>query len=95
MSQQLLVPVLSVDAQYPNSIVGINPTTGAVVHVAQVLPDPYAFGVTDDGSFVYTGYAAADSITRLSLPNLDAPMTWTLPTDPEWGPLWASMSSNV
>lgn len=89
LSQQLLVPVLSVDAQYPNSIVAINPATGAAIHVAQVQPDPNAFGVTDDGSYVYTGYEEANNITRLSLPNLDSPVSWTLPTDPEWGPLWA------
>jgi len=88
-SQQLLLPVLSADSQYPNMVVGVNPATGAVVHTAQVQPDPCAFSATDDGSYAYTGFGAANYITRLSLPNLDASMTWTLPTDPQEGPLWA------
>jgi hypothetical protein len=86
-SQQLLLPVWSADTQYPNTVLGINPSNGAVAHMAQVQTDPYAFGATDDGSYVYTGFGALNNITRLSLPALDSPMTFTIPTNPEWGPL--------
>ncbi|HWA93337.1 MAG TPA: IPT/TIG domain-containing protein [Terracidiphilus sp.] len=89
-SQQLLVPVWSADSQYPNTVVAINPTTGSVVRSVAVQPDPQTIGVTDDGEYVYLGFAVANSMTRLSLPNLDGPMSWRLPIDPEWGPLWVN-----
>jgi hypothetical protein len=88
-SQQLILPVWSADPQYPNTVVTVNPSTGAVVHVAPVQTDPSAFSGTEDGSYVYTGYTAANAITQLSMPGLDASMSWALPLDPEWGPLWA------
>ena len=88
-SQQLLIPVWSADGKYANTVVGMNPSTGAIEHTAAVFADPFAFGVTDDGKYVYTGYETANTVTRLSLPNLDAPMSWKLPVDPMSGPLWA------
>ena len=89
VSQQLLIPVWSADGQYANAVIAMNPATGAIEHTAQVFADPWAFGVTDDGKYVYTGYETANTVTRLSLPNLDSPMSWNLPVDWEWGPTWA------
>jgi sugar lactone lactonase YvrE len=89
VSQQLLIPVWSADGQYANTVVGMNPSTGAIEHTAAVFAEPYAFGVTDDGKYIYTGYETANTVTRLSLPNLDSPMSWKLPVDPNSGPLWA------
>ncbi len=89
-SQQLILPVWGADTQYPNTVIAVNPVTGTVTHVAQVQPDPTVASATDDGSYFYTAFAESNAITRLSLPNLDAPTTWTLPTDPQYGYSWAN-----
>jgi hypothetical protein len=88
-SGRLYLPVLSSDPMYGNSVVAVDPTTGKVTHSAIVMSDPFALSLTDDGAYVYSGFLVANSLTRLSLPNLDSAYSWTLPSDSKWGPVWA------
>jgi hypothetical protein len=88
-SSQLFLPVWSADPQYFNSIVAINPTTGSITKSVAVMPDPDLIRVTDDGVYLYTGYKAANWVTRLTLPNLGSSLTWPLGADPYYGPYYA------
>jgi trimeric autotransporter adhesin len=86
---QLIAPVWSADPQYPNSIVAINPATGAVTSSASVSADPTMARITSDGSYVYTGFKAVNQVTQLALPGLGAPTSFSLGADSFTGPWYA------
>ena len=77
------------DPTYPNSIVAVDPATGAVVKSALVGADPRLVRTTADGAYLYVGYMALSFVTRLQLPGLNSPLTWPLGTLPANGPLMA------
>jgi hypothetical protein len=85
----LYLPVLSTDPLYANSVVAVDPITGNIVHSASVASDPYAITTTTDGAYLYSGFLATNSLVRLSLPNLDSGVKWSLPVDTTFGPTWA------
>ena len=85
----LYAAVASGDPTYPNSIVAVDPTTGAVVKSGRVGADPRLVRTTADGAYLYVGYMASSFITRLQLPGLNSPLTWPLGTLPANGPLMA------
>lgn len=64
------------DAQYPNSVVAIDPTTGLVARSQFVGTDPYLVRATADGAYLYLGYLTNDLITQLQLPGLNSPLNW-------------------
>ncbi len=86
----LYAAVSSGDPQYPNSIVAINPTTGAVVKSQAVGTNPSVVRVTSDGAYLYVGFQDTSEVTRLQLPGLDAPFTWPLGVDPASGSIVAN-----
>jgi len=86
---QLIAPVWSADPQYANSIVAINPATGAVTKSVPVAADPTMARITSDGSYVYTGFKAVNQVTQLALPSLSAPASFSLGSDSFSGPWYA------
>jgi len=86
---QLIAPVWSADPQYGNSIVAINPATGAVTNSVSVAADPTMARVTIDGRYVYTGFKAVNQATQLTLPGLSAPASFSLGANSFDGPWYA------
>ena len=77
-SQLLYVGAADYDGQYPNSIVALNPATGAVAKSATVSPDPAFVSVGAGGEFLYVGYNGSTNATQLSLPGLSTASTLAL-----------------
>ena len=77
-SQLLYVGAADYDGQYPNSIVAINPDTGAVVKTAQVSSDPMYLSDGANGQYLYVAYASTTNMTQLALPSLTPTATAVL-----------------
>ncbi len=70
-------------SQNPNTIIPINPATGAMMTPIAVASDPQALAVSDDGSELYV--ASAGVLQRINLKTLAIEKTFNLPVDSEWG----------
>jgi len=80
-SALLYAAVWSADPQYPDSIVGIDPTSGNIVNSHYAGPDPDLVRTTADGAYVYSATANSDTVTQYRLPGLTSPLTWRLGLD--------------
>ena len=69
--------------QNPNTIIPINPATGATMTPIAVASGPRALAVSDDGSELYV--ASAGVLQRINLKTLAIERTFSLPVDSEWG----------
>jgi len=69
--------------QNPNTIIPINPATGAMMTPIAVASGPRALAVSDDGSELYV--ASAGVLQRINLQTLAIEKTFNLPVDSEWG----------
>jgi hypothetical protein len=73
----------SSSSQNPNTVIPINPATGALMTPIPVAAGPRALAVSSDGSELYV--ASTGVIQRFSLKTLTLERTFNLPVDPEWG----------
>ncbi len=62
--------VPSTAASNPNSVVSIDPMTGAIINIVQVGSNPSTLALSDDGSMLYVGLSGASSIQPISLPTM-------------------------
>jgi hypothetical protein len=79
-SQLLYVATADYDGAYPNSVVAVNPTTGAVAKSQVVGENPAFLSDSANGEYLYVGYVGATEMTQLQLPSLNALVSW--PLDP-------------
>ena len=70
--------------QNPNTIIPINPATGAMMTPIPVSTDPQRLAVSADGSELYVA-TSAGVLQRLNLKTLAIEKTFNLPVDSEWG----------
>lgn len=77
-SQFLYVGAADYDAAYPNSIVAINGSNGAIAEAQVVGPDPDFLSISADGGYLYAAFAPTTIMSRVQLPGLGAPLTWAL-----------------
>ena len=70
--------------QSPNTIIPINPATGAMMMPVPVSTDPQRLAVSADGSELYVA-TSAGVLQRLNLKTLAIEKTFNLPVDSEWG----------
>ncbi len=70
-------------AQNPNTIIPINPATGAMMTPIAVASGPRALAVSDDGTELYV--ASTGVLQRINLKTLAIEKTFNLPVDPQWG----------
>jgi Bacterial Ig-like domain (group 3) len=73
--------------QNPNTIIPINPVTGATMTPIPVASDPRELAVSGDGSELYV--ASTGVLQRINLQTLAIEKTFNLPVDPEWGQTYA------
>jgi hypothetical protein len=85
-SQLLYVGAAHYDGQYPNSVVAINPNTGAVVKSVQTGSDPMYLSDGANGQYLYVAYGSTTSMTQLALPSLIP--TTTTPLADSRGNIW-------
>ncbi len=74
----LYAAVSSSDAQYPNSVVAVDPNSGQVVKSQYVASDPSLVRVSGDGSYVYSASSTEGRVTQMQLPGLSSPLSWGL-----------------
>lgn len=80
----LLYAAIPADAsQNPNTIIPINPATGATMTPIAVATGPRALAVSDDGSELYV--ASTGVLQRINLKTLAIEKTFNLPVDPTFG----------
>jgi hypothetical protein len=70
-------------SQNPNTIIPINPATGAMMTPIAVATGPRALAVSDDGSELFV--ASTGVLQRINLKTLVIEKTFNLPVDSEWG----------
>lgn len=63
-----------------NSVVGIDPATGAVTRRVFVGSGPARLARTDDGQYLYVGLNGASAIRRVNLSTFAASLQWSLPS---------------
>lgn len=87
-SQLLYVATADYDGAHPNSVVAVNPASGAIVKSQTVEADPAFLSDSANGDYLYVAYDSATNLTQLPLPALDAPVTTPLitPAGATWIP---------
>jgi len=85
-SQLLYVATADYDGGYPNSVVAVNPSTGAVVKTQSVEADPAFLSDSANGEYLYVAYDSATNLTQLALPGLN--LTVTAPLASATGGTW-------
>jgi hypothetical protein len=70
-------------AKHPNTVIPINPATGAMLTPIAVASGPRALAVSGDGSELYL--ASAGTLQCINLKTQAIEKTFKLPVDPEWG----------
>jgi hypothetical protein len=88
-SDLLYVGTADYDSAYPNSIVAIDGTTGAVTASQTVDSDPDLVSVSASGQYLYLGFGGSTTMTQLQLPGLGSPLTWPLVNSESSAVYWA------
>ena len=86
---KLYVSVPGNSVAYPNSIVVINPSTGAVEASVWVGSEPNVLALSDDGQYLYVGLDGAAAVRRVYLPTLTPGLQFGLGSDLRYGPYMA------
>ncbi|HTS34449.1 MAG TPA: IPT/TIG domain-containing protein [Candidatus Solibacter sp.] len=76
--QLLYVGVADWDSAYPNSILTVDGSMGAIVDGQNVASDPDLMSISAGGQYLYTGFAGSTNMTQFQLPGLVSPLTWGL-----------------
>jgi hypothetical protein len=76
--QLLYVGVADWDGAYPNSILTLDGSTGAIVNGRTVAADPDLMSISAGGQYLYAGFAGSTNMTQFQLPGLGSPLTWGL-----------------
>lgn len=75
---RLYVTVQGSAGTNPNSVVEINPATGAVVRSVFVGSEPGRIARSRDGQFLYVGLNGASAVRRVEVASLAAGLQWSL-----------------
>ena len=86
---KLYVSVPGNSVAYPNSIVVINPSTGAVEASVWVGSEPNVLALSDDGQYLYVRLDGAAAVRRVYLPTLTPGLQFGLGSDLRYGPYMA------
>jgi hypothetical protein len=63
----IYISVRADSAEHPSSVTAIAPATGAVLWSVAFTPEPGPLAISDDGSKLYVGFAAAPRVERVDL----------------------------
>jgi hypothetical protein len=83
----LYAAIPSSASQSPNTVIPINPSSGATMTPIAVGNNPQKLAISDDGSELYV--ASTGVLQRFNLKTLALEKTFSLPVDPEWGQTYA------
>jgi uncharacterized repeat protein (TIGR01451 family) len=89
VSRRIYASVPSSAGAIGNSVVPIDPVTGAVGVPIPVGSEPGRLALSDDGRYLYVALDGAAAVRRVDLPAQMADLEFRLGTDPLWGPVFA------
>jgi hypothetical protein len=69
----------------PNTVVSINPATGAIGKPIAVANDPQRLALSDDGQYLYVALWGSNQIQRIVLKSRTIDRTFPIPVDPTYG----------
>lgn len=78
LRQRLYASVASTDARYPNSIVAIDPVTGAILDHVNVGFEPHQVAISDDASLLYVTLDGEAAVARVDLSTFTRDLFFTL-----------------
>jgi hypothetical protein len=77
---RLYLAVSGSDQAYGNSIVAMDPKTGAIVATHASVNEPTRIVISNDGQFLYAGLLGSGAVERITLPNMTTdehiPLGW-------------------
>lgn len=88
VSGLLYASIPSVASQNANTVIPINPATGAMMTPIAVSNDPRKLAISDDGSEMYVS-SSAGVLQRVNLKSLAVEKTFNLPIDTQLGQTYA------
>ncbi len=94
-SRLIFASIPSSATSNPNTVVAINPQTGAVEATISVGTNPGALAVSDDGQYLYLAANGQNAIQRINLTTLAVERTFALPVGSIGGNLQAQELSVV
>lgn len=87
--QRIYAAVSGQSSLDPSSLVEIGPQTASITRTLPLAGEPVVISASDDGSYVYVGFADQGVVQRVALGNLTADITISLGSDPTNGPYYA------
>ncbi len=72
-----------------NTIVALNPASGAIESSQFAGSEPDVLAISDDDQFLYAALDGSSSVSRFILPNLQPDIDYPLGADPNYGPYFA------
>jgi hypothetical protein len=77
---KLIVAVNADAGDHPSTLATLNPLTGELSeYVSLAAEEPNILALSDDGQFLYVGFAHTNIVQRLTLPDLTSDITISLP----------------
>lgn len=87
--QLIYLSVPSLASANGNSVVALNPTTGAIQSVQFAGSEPDMLAISDDDQYVYVGLDGSSSVERFTLPSLTPDLSYSLGAFSIFGPTFA------
>jgi hypothetical protein len=88
-NQVIYLSVPGTAASNPNTICVLDPATGMITSAQPAGSNPNALAISDDSQFLYAGIDGAASVQRFLLPGLAKDISYSLGTNPNFGPYFA------
>ena len=89
VNQVIYLSVPSTAVTNGNSIAVLNPTTAKIASSQFAGSEPDVLAISGDSSFLYVGLDGADIVQRFTLPSLGTDISYSLGSDPVFGPYFA------
>lgn len=89
VNQVIYLSVPSTAVKNGNSIAVLNPTTAKIASSQFAGSEPDVLAISGDSSFLYVGLDGADIVQRFTLPSLGTDISYSLGSDPVFGPYFA------
>lgn len=80
-SGRLYASIPGQSSEYPNTVVAIDPATGAVTASVGVGSEPGALSISDDGTTLWVALDGSGDVRRLALPSLTPGLAFSLGAD--------------
>lgn len=89
LNQVIYISVPGSAATNRNQICALNPQTATIINCQNAGTDPDVMAISDDSQFLYVGEDGSALVQRFVLPNLTPDISFSLGSDPSFGPYYA------